>query len=124
MEYLTEKTLEELQQLEIHYSALAACAKSQRQKLEEKYVNRFGQDQDYSPGVIVGFEYQFSPYGQWYEYAAIKCSGNGLWYTTGPKSPKGYTWEQFTCWLSQGAVRNARSMGVRGSVSILRWNSQ
>lgn len=34
-----------------------------------------------------------------YEYAAIKCQANGLWYTTGPSAPKAYTWEQLAEWM-------------------------
>lgn len=32
-----------------------------------------------------------------YHYAAIRV--NGLWYTTGPKAPKGFPWEELLTWL-------------------------
>lgn len=40
--------------------------------------------------AIVYFRKDFG--GKDYDYAAVRA-GDGLWYTTGPKSPKGYTWE-------------------------------
>lgn len=35
--------------------------------------------------------------GAVFHYAAIRV--NDLWYTTGPKAPKGYSWEQLLAWL-------------------------
>jgi len=35
-----------------------------------------------------------------YSYAAVRV--NGLWYTTGPKSPKGYRWEDLLAWMDSG----------------------
>jgi len=35
--------------------------------------------------------------GAVFNYAAIRV--NGIWYTTGPKSPKGYPWEELLSWL-------------------------
>lgn len=35
--------------------------------------------------------------GRLFSYAAIRVGD--LWYTTGPKSPKAYTWEQLAKWL-------------------------
>jgi hypothetical protein len=35
--------------------------------------------------------------GAVFSYAAIRV--NGIWYTTGPKSPKGYPWEELLSWL-------------------------
>lgn len=40
-----------------------------------------------------------------YTYAATKAS-NGLWYTTGPSSPKGYTWEALVEWIADGKEYN------------------
>lgn len=37
-----------------------------------------------------------------YTYAAAKA-GDGLWYTTGPNTPKGYTWDQLIEWVHDGA---------------------
>lgn len=34
-----------------------------------------------------------------YDYAAIKA-GNGRWYTTGPNSPKGFTWDELMGWMN------------------------
>lgn len=35
-----------------------------------------------------------------YTYAAVRCPDDGLWYTTGPLSPKGYTWEELAEWMT------------------------
>lgn len=49
---------------------------------------------------LVWFEKSFGTYSRVYTYAAVKAD-DGLWYTTGPRSPKGYTWEELMDWLSQ-----------------------
>lgn len=41
---------------------------------------------------IVYFTKQFTVYGKVYSYAAIKAAG--LWYTTGPRAPKAYSWDE------------------------------
>lgn len=35
-----------------------------------------------------------------YSYAAVRAGG--LWYTTGPKAPKGFEWEELIDWLDSG----------------------
>lgn len=52
---------------------------------------------DDSP-LIIFFQKQFHEFGKIYDYSAIKA-GDGLWYTTGPASPKGYTWDALVDWL-------------------------
>lgn len=34
-----------------------------------------------------------------YDYAAVKA-GDNLWYTTGPRTPKGYRWEDLIAWIT------------------------
>lgn len=51
---------------------------------------------DDAPQVIY-FQHRFNRNSPVYDYAAIKAS-DGLWYTTGPASPKGYTWDQLIDW--------------------------
>lgn len=76
---------------------------------------RFGED-DYPEGTVIKFRKQFVEGGEKYRYAAIKA--NGLWYTTGPKSPKGYTWDELVAWLSQGVqVKKIWLMGKCGQVT-------
>ncbi len=65
------------------------------QQLQELY----GTDV-YVDGDVFKFEKQFVENGPSYLYAAIKAKG--LWYTTGPKSPKGYSWIDFVLWLDSG----------------------
>ena len=38
-----------------------------------------------------------------YDYAALRA-GDGLWYTTGPRSPKGQTWDRLIDWIMEDAV--------------------
>lgn len=49
-------------------------------------------------GSVIRFNMQFDGHGTVYDYAAIHC-GDGKWYTTGPRSPKGYTWDQLLDWM-------------------------
>lgn len=51
---------------------------------------------DDAPNVIY-FQHKFNSRSKSYDYAAIKA-GDGLWYTTGPASPNGYTWDQLITW--------------------------
>lgn len=50
--------------------------------------------------LVLWFERRFGGRGKVYTYAVVKA-GDGLWYTTGPQSPKGYTWDQFVTWLME-----------------------
>jgi hypothetical protein len=49
-------------------------------------------------GTVIQFAMQFQLHSTVYDYAAIKA-GDGLWYTTGPRSPKGYTWDELLDWM-------------------------
>lgn len=49
-------------------------------------------------GVVIRFTMQFNGRGVEYDYAAIRA-GDGYWYTTGPRSPKGYSWTQLLDWM-------------------------
>ena len=60
-------------------------------------IESYGDD-NYSENSVIRFQKTFVKGGTKYTYAAIKAGG--LWYTTGPKSPKGYTWNEFTAWLA------------------------
>lgn len=57
--------------------------------------------EDDAPNVIY-FQKRFSPNSRVYDYAAIKAS-DGLWYTTGPQSPKGYSWDRLIEWIYDGS---------------------
>lgn len=48
--------------------------------------------------LVVYFQKQFTRGGTAYDYAAVKA-GDGLWYTTGPRAPKGYRWEALIDWI-------------------------
>jgi len=76
-------------------------------------AERFGPD-DYPNGAVIVFDKVFTPGGRVYNYAAIKTIHANtsdytgrvghfeLWYTTGPKSPKGYTWDELIKWMGDG----------------------
>lgn len=89
----------------------------QRQREEQKKVEAFlatlppepmmrDQINDDEPGSqltpVVYFIHQFKNSDKKYQYAALKCT-DGLWYTTGPKSPKGYTWHELLLWLLESS---------------------
>lgn len=57
-------------------------------------------DADGEP-LVICFRRTFSKRGtRQYDYAAIKA-GDGLWYTTGPRTPKGYKWPEFIQWVQE-----------------------
>lgn len=73
--------------------------------IREKYA-RFGED-DFPDGAVIIFDKRFNeyqgrpiPWSKPYHYAAIKAAG--LWSTTGPKSPKSYTWTELVRWMGDG----------------------
>jgi hypothetical protein len=88
-------------------AALAAEVQKKRveAELELKRSILSGFGDDLVDGTIVQFWKQFTVGGREYMYAAIRADGK--WYTTGPKSPKGYTWEEFTLWLVSGIPASA-----------------
>ena len=48
--------------------------------------------------IVIFFEKSFRQEPRKWTYSAVKA-GDGLWYTTGPRSPKGYTWQQLIEWI-------------------------
>lgn len=54
---------------------------------------------------VVWWEMVFANSGGYrtYTYAAVKA-GDGLWYTTGPRAPKGFTWDELVDWISREGV--------------------
>lgn len=67
----------------------------------DRMVSRFGDD-DYETGEVIVFRKRFQ--SGIYDYAAIKGS-DGLWYTTGPKSLRGYDWDELCRFMSEGVSR-------------------
>lgn len=61
-------------------------------------IEAYGSD-IYEDGNVLLFDRTFND-GKTYSYAMIKAEG--LWYTTGPRSPKGYSWDQIVAWLVDG----------------------
>lgn len=79
-------------------------ALAEEARIEEKYGT------DHEDGTVIAFRVQFLERCAWYEYAAIRV--NGTWYTTGPRSPKGYTWEELIGWFD-GAYRVSKIKTLR-----------
>jgi hypothetical protein len=95
--------------------AADARVKAQRLADEEDkksywIAEHYGED-IYETGNIIHWEMSFqyhgntklkNPTGRVYQYAAIKA--DSLWFTTGPKSPKAYTWDELTTWFEKNKV--------------------
>lgn len=68
-------------------------------------LSMFPDDDPFEDGDVLWFEKRFTrpeyrPSSKVYTYAAIRCEG--LWYSTGPKAPKGYAWNDFVVFLGEG----------------------
>lgn len=63
-----------------------------------EHLQNLPEEPDVEPAVI-WFEKTFAD-GRTYTYAAVKA--DGLWYTSGPRTPKGYTWENLMTWVGVG----------------------
>ena len=83
--------------------ALAAALVAELER-EARIVERYGEEGP--DGTVVSFRRRFPNSLTRYRYAAIRA--NGLWYITGPNSPKGYTWEEFTTWLEEAETTKFR----------------
>jgi hypothetical protein len=65
---------------------------------EEPRMESEGQD---GPNVI-WWDAKFPNGQRRFTYAAVRAD-NGLWYTTGPHSPKGYSWADLIEWIAKQA---------------------
>ena len=86
------KTSEELER---RIEALAAAYASAIAKEQEREV-RYGPEPS-KDGAIIAWRMRFQKGGVKYRYAAIRAEG--IWYTTGPNSLKGYTWDELVSWI-------------------------
>ena len=66
---------------------------------QEEMVERTFSSEDCGCTIIY-FKKRFQEGGQVYSYAVIYAGG--LWYSTGPRAPKGYTWPEMVDFLSSG----------------------
>lgn len=72
-----------------------AAALAEALETEARREAKYGQEP--GEGSVIKFKVRFNPGGTRYSYAAIRAKD--LWYTTGPYSPKGYTWDKLLDWL-------------------------
>lgn len=49
---------------------------------------------------VVYFKKQFEGSDKVYDYVVLRAR-DGLWYTTGPRTPKGYSWHELLLWLME-----------------------
>lgn len=95
----TAQTRAELLRARADRLAAQEDARIQRLRAEADRLDRMPPEPTALDGKpMIYFEKQFREGGRVYDYGALK-SGDGLWYTTGPNSPKGYTWEQLLQFL-------------------------
>jgi hypothetical protein len=85
--------------IEFHTHAALARMK------ELERLDSIPEEPDNDPAILY-FEKRFANGGtdrrvKAYTYVAVKA-GDGKWYTSGPRSPKGYTWEELWEFLSTG----------------------
>lgn len=94
---------------------------NERAEFLELKKDRFGPD-EFAAGTIITFNYAFQVGGVRYMYAILKCD-NGLWYSTGPKSPKAYSWTELTRWLNFGDANNFRVIQPKKGKRMINWDS-
>lgn len=92
----------------VDFTMAERIARVEAERAEKKRVEEWlatlpaepGSDSQANPPLVpvIYFRHQFKGSPKSYQYAALKCE-DGLWYTTGPKSPKGYTWHELLLWL-------------------------
>jgi hypothetical protein len=83
-----------------------------------RLVAAYGKD-NFPVGAVIRFRKQFKPDGKLYAYAAIKCEDG--WYTSGPRTPKGYSWDELVAWLvSAVPVTNIEKMVPANAESEVR----
>lgn len=81
-----------------------------QQLAEERFAFLYELEEDEH---VIFFKLRFAPrqdvinfrpdaYSRWYTYAAIRMVG--LWYSTGPKAPKGFTTEEMIRWWTDNDV--------------------
>jgi hypothetical protein len=83
----------------------AAQARARRLEIIQSEIDAIASmpEDDFEPGSVIRFDRTFNSGSKVYSYAAIKTS-EGLWSTTGPKSPKNYTWVDLLRWLQGETV--------------------
>lgn len=65
---------------------------AEEQRLEDTYGAEPTTDDS-----VIAFRVRFNEGQRFYSYAALRSGGR--WFTTGPNSPKSYTWTELVGWL-------------------------
>jgi hypothetical protein len=85
---------------------LTRVLEQQMAELQEELarVCRFPDEDPFEEGTVLVFtKNEFAnTYGRTRDYLYAAIRSGGLWYTTGPKSSKAYTWGEFVEFLSLG----------------------
>lgn len=92
-----------------------AVLRAQLNAIAEELARIESRPEEPVAGTVIRFDMRFEgPFSKAYDYAAIRA-GDGLWYTTGPRSPKGYNelldWMEGNTGVFQ-VLRGSRSVGL------------
>ncbi len=89
-----------------------------RQRQIDKDIERLDEDIErldeigsdtWPEGTVFRFEKIFVPYGRVYTYATIKAgTGSDCWYTTGPKNPGPFTWDELIRFIGSENISKVR----------------
>jgi hypothetical protein len=92
----------QIRRLKARLNRVAEEVEEEIARLESRreLLNYFGVDNDYKVGTVIRFDKRFMEEGKEYSYTAIKCPTG--WYTSGPKSPRPYSWAKLVEFLSEG----------------------
>lgn len=66
---------------------------------------------------VIKFKRRFTPGGKKYTYAAIRTAQG--WYTTGPRTPKAYAWQDLITWINEIEPVDVKIMIDQRSVATL-----
>jgi hypothetical protein len=69
---------------------------------ELRRLDRFPWEDPFVDGDVISFNKVFPNSTTTYNYAAIRT--NGHWYTTGPRNPKHYLWDELVEFLGSGGA--------------------
>lgn len=72
-----------------------------RRAAQLEHLNRFPDEDPFKDGKVLKFEKSF-PHSPDDKYPYVASKINGLWYTTGARSPQGVDWSAFVSWLGLG----------------------
>jgi len=76
-------------------SSRVAALRRQLNTIADELARLESRPSEPDEGTVIQFEMKFG--ARDYSYAAIRVAG--MWYTTGPRSPKAYSWDELLDWM-------------------------